>query len=240
MKRIFLVLIFLISTIVWSAIGLFLLQRYIGVEFAFLEQEDGVVGISPQSMKGIVMINGHEAVDLGLSVKWATCNVGANSPEELGGYYAWGELKEKGNYSEDTYKYYNKDGTNIDIGANISGTSYDIAHVKWGAGWRMPTSEEMDELSDCHRIWTFVNDVGGLKFTGPNGNSIFLPATGYCKGFEKKSMSSGNYWVADMSSIYYNTNFENSSALFFDFSIIDISLDCRWLGYVIRPVIDIN
>jgi hypothetical protein len=121
-----------------------------------------------------------EAIDLGLSVKWASCNVGTTSPEGFGGYYSWGETEVKSNYSESTYKYYDSStNTYIDIGSDISGTEYDVAHVKWGGSWRMPTHKEMYELCyKCKYEWITYNGVNGAKFTGPNGNSIFLPATG--------------------------------------------------------------
>ena len=151
----------------------------------------------------------HEAVDLGLSVKWATCNVGASSPEEYGGYYAWGETEEKSDYDEDTYKYCSdKDGDGYwgwdeytNIGSNISGTSYDVAHVKWGGGWRMPTLDEIIELcNECSWEWTTVNGVNGQKVTGPNGNSIFLPAAGNRYGTELIGRgSNGDYWCGTLS-----------------------------------------
>ena len=86
-----------------------------------------------------------EAVDLGLSVKWASCNFAAGAPEDFGGYYAWGEMKEKDNCAMDTYLYFSN-GEWVNIGSSISGTEYDIAHVKWGNGWRMPTQKEFEEL----------------------------------------------------------------------------------------------
>ncbi|MBR6602337.1 MAG: hypothetical protein IKK87_10955, partial [Bacteroidaceae bacterium] len=121
------------------------------------------------------------AVDLGLSVKWACCNVGADVPEGYGGYYAWGETEEKSSYTWENYRYYNSSTGDIDyIVSNISGTSYDVAHVKWGGGWRMPTEDEIIELCvKCSCEWTSVNGVYGQKVTGPNGNSIFLPAAGF-------------------------------------------------------------
>ena len=124
---------------------------------------------------GISMVNGHEAVDLGLSVKWATCNVGANSPEESGGYYAWGETVEKNNYDSDTYEY-----KNMNIGDNISGTQYDVARVKWGESWRMPTVDEFVELiNNCtYESGATLNGITGARVIGPNGNSIFIPNTG--------------------------------------------------------------
>ncbi len=127
-----------------------------------------------------------EAIDLGLSVEWASWNVGATAPEGFGGYYAWGETEVKDDYSYDTYLYY-QNGEFVDIGADISGTEYDVAHVKWGDGWRMPTESEVYELSlsnKCTREWTSVNGVVGMRLTGPNGNSIFLPAAGSRHGTE--------------------------------------------------------
>lgn len=125
-------------------------------------------------------INGHEYVDLGLSVKWATCNVGASSPKDAGGYYAWGETTTKSDYSEGSYKYYDGIGY-INIGNDISGTEYDVACKQWGGSWRLPTRMEMEELRDkCTWTWTTYKGVKGYEVTGPNGNSIFLPAAGYC------------------------------------------------------------
>lgn len=142
-----------------------------------------------------------EAVDLGLSVKWASCNVGATSPEEYGGYYAWGETEEKSDYTWKNYKYYNSSTGGYEykkLGSNISGTSYDVARVKWGGSWRMPTLSEMQELcNECSWQWVEVNGVKGQKVTGPNGNSIFLPAAGYREGTEVYSRGSGGlYWSA--------------------------------------------
>lgn len=117
-------------------------------------------------------------IDLGLSVKWASHNIGASSPEGFGGYYAWGETEEKSDYDLDTYKYY-LNGSYVNIGSNISGTQYDVARVKWGGSWRMPTRKEIQELvKKCSWKWTTYNGVKGQLATGPNGNSIFLPAAG--------------------------------------------------------------
>ena len=150
------------------------------------------------------------AVDLGLSVKWACCNVGASVPEGYGGYYAWGETEEKSSYDWDTYQYYiDTDGdgykdTFQNLGSNISGTSYDVAHVKWGGGWRMPTGDEIKELREkCSWEWTSVNGVWGQKVTGPNGNSIFLPAAGYRFGTSLCDAGSyGYYWSGPLGEYY--------------------------------------
>ena len=123
---------------------------------------------------------GLEAVDLGLpsGTLWANMNVGATKPKEPGGYYAWGEAEEKGRYDEFSYLYY-KDGEYIDIDYDIAGTEYDVAHVKWGGSWRMPSLEQIQELlSNCTSKWRTVTGVYGREFTGPNGGKVFLPAAG--------------------------------------------------------------
>ena len=148
---------------------------------------------------------GVEAVDLGLpsGIKWASCNVGATKPEEYGGYYAWGETEEKKSYTLENYLYYNfipggnySDENWINIGSEISGTEYDVAHVKWSGYWRMPTLKECMELIErCTWMWTTCNGVNGQKVTGPNGNSIFLPAAGCRTGSSVGLGSFGNYWM---------------------------------------------
>ncbi len=136
----------------------------------------------------------HEYVDLGLpsGLKWATCNVGAESPEDYGDYFAWGEVEPKEYYYWSTYKYgtdynqltkycnnssYGKDG--FTDNKTVLDPEDDAAHVNWGGAWRMPTTEEQQELiNNCTWTWTTQNGVNGYKVTGPNGNSIFLPAAG--------------------------------------------------------------
>ena len=122
-------------------------------------------------------------IDLGLpsGTKWACCNVDASKPEDSGGYYAWGETTTKSDYSWKTYKHC--DGTEKschNLGSSICGTQYDVAHVKWGGTWQLPTKEQFEELLDkCNKgEWTTQNGVAGRKFSGPNGASIFLPAAG--------------------------------------------------------------
>ena len=148
-------------------------------------------------------------VDLGLSVKWACCNVGATKPEEYGGYYAWGETEEKSNYSWSTYKYGNyyylsKYCLNEEYGSVDNRTtldaSDDVARVKWGGSWRMPTIEELKELSErCKWEGDVLNGVNGVRVTGPNGNSIFLPAAGYRNGNDLPFEGThGGYWSASL------------------------------------------
>lgn len=134
-----------------------------------------------------------QAVDLGIGILWGAWNIGATSPEEQGKYYAWGELQEKSDYTWETYKHYDLNSETItDIGSCISNTEYDIARAAWGEDWRMPTMDEIKQLvSKCSWEWTTYKGVNGQLVTGPSGNSIFLPATGYRYG--DTSFSKGYY-----------------------------------------------
>lgn len=130
-------------------------------------------------------------VNLGLSVLWASYNLGADSPEEYGGFYAWGETEVKSEYSSSTYQhkevYYPNPEDNPNqwgsrpayIGSEISGTEYDAAFVNWGNGARLPTQDEIAELIDnCHHTSVIYNGIKGTRVIGPNGNTIFLPKAG--------------------------------------------------------------
>ena len=129
-----------------------------------------------------------QTVDLGLSVKWAGWNVGASSPEELGGFCGWGMSSVSMSYDGNDYPHADKikDGgkgklgqltqARNKLGSDICSTEYDAAHLVWGGGWRLPTSEECDELvNQCRRKMITYKGRGGILFTGPNGNSIFMP-----------------------------------------------------------------
>ena len=171
---------------------------------------------------------GHEWVGLGLSVKWATCNVGAISPEQYGEYYAWGETSTK-NTGENCSTY------NKSIG-NIAGTSRDVAHVKWGGNWRMPTKAEFDELqnrNNCTWEWTTQNGKRGYKVTSKkNGNSIFLPAAGFRRsGMELYYDGSiGYYWSSSPNSL------DVVSAYILSF--VGDSFASRGNGLTVRPVLE--
>lgn len=168
--------------------------------------------------------NKHEFVDLGLSVNWATCNVGASKPSDYGDYYAWGETTTK---KDDNYKYDNKNS-----GSDIGGTRFDVAHVRWGAEWRMPTDDECEELIyDCTWILTTMDGHMGYEVIGPSGNSIFLPAAGTDVGDAGKC---GYYRV----STSYGNDMSSSPAMtFFDSGA---SMEYKWQDnygtYSIRPV----
>ena len=139
-----------------------------------------------------MMHNGHEYVDLGLSVKWATCNVGATRPEDAGDYFAWGETQPKSKYDWSTYKWCNGSKKKLikysdtweKDNVNTLELSDDAAHVNWGGNWRMPGFYEVYELyEDCTWEWSYQNGRGGYKVTSKkNGNHIFLPTTGKCSG----------------------------------------------------------
>ena len=175
-------------------------------------------------------INGHEYVDLGLSVKWATCNVGANKPEDYGNYYAWGETKTKSDYSLSNSVTYGKSFS--DIGGK---SQYDAARANWGGTWRLPTKAEQQELLDnCTWKWTTQNGVKGYKVTGPNGNSIFLPAAGYRGGWSLYGAGEdGYYW----SSTPYESTGNGAYHLdFYGGYYQSVFLNIRDYGQSVRPV----
>lgn len=156
--------------------------------------------------------DGHEYVDLGLSVKWATCNIGASSPEEYGDYFAWGETAPKSDDSWTSYKWcegtdstLTKYNINSDYGIVDDRTRLemedDAACANWGEKWRMPTDAEWSELMDnCISMWTIQNGVLGRKFVSKkNGNSIFLPTAGrWYEGSLVDARSHGYYWSSTL------------------------------------------
>ncbi|MBR3454686.1 MAG: zinc ribbon domain-containing protein [Bacteroidaceae bacterium] len=180
---------------------------------------------------------GVKAVDLNLpsGTLWATANVGATRPEEKGGYYAWGETEEKTEYSWKTYIHC--DGsydTCHDIGSSISGTEFDVAHVKWGGNWRMPTKEQFHELFDeCEVVPTSSKGIPGYKLIGPNDNSIFLPTTGFRWHDSIRLVDTyGNYWYSwkPHDNVHY-LSFRNFLEPYFDFH------SCvPFYGQCVRPV----
>ena len=177
--------------------------------------------------------NGHDYVDLGLSVKWATCNVGAFSPEQYGDYYAWGETTPKSEYAEDNCKTYERSMS--DIRGN---SSYDAARANWGGSWRLPTKAEFDELiNNCERQWITLNGVKGMRFTSKkNGNSVFFPAAGYRDGTSTYGAGgSGYYW----SSTPYGSYTQNAYYLYFDSGgSASTYWIYRYYGIPVRPVLE--
>ena len=176
-------------------------------------------------------VNDHGYVDLGLSVKWATCNVGANSPSDYGDYYAWGETSTKSSYTEENSKTYGKSMGNI--GGN---SSYDVASYRWGGSWRMPTKAEWQELVDkCTWTWTTQGGHNGYKVTGKNGKSIFLPAAGWRYGTSPYCVGeNGYYW----SSTPYEGGTYGAYILYFNSSYHSTGWDYRYYGRSVRPVVE--
>jgi len=158
----------------------------------------------------------HEYVDLGLpsGTLWATCNVGATAPEEYGDYFAWGETKPKEEYTWETYQWCNGSDTTLTKYCTNSIWGYqdftddkveldpedDAAYANWGSSWRIPTVEQLNELIDnCSWTWTTLNGVYGRLFTGPNGNTLFLPAAGHVgNNMLRSSNSDGLYWTRSL------------------------------------------
>ena len=192
--------------------------------------------------------NGNEYVDLGLSVKWATCNVGANAPKEYGDYFSWGEVEPKTTYSWSTYKYcagssstmtkycsqssYGNNG--FTDGKTVLDPEDDVATANWGGAWRMPTDEEWSELrTECTWTRTTENGVYGRKVTGPNGNSIFLPAAGcmYDSGLGSAG-SDGNYWSSSLLTGSPN----DAYGVYFDSGSMGWNYTSRFCGQSVRPV----
>jgi formylglycine-generating enzyme required for sulfatase activity len=161
----------------------------------------------------------HEYVDLGLpsGTLWATCNVGANVPEDYGDYFAWGETEPKNYYNFSTYKWCNgsvKTMTKYCIQTDYGNNGFtdgkteldpedDAAYVNWGPEWRMPTVDQQQELVDnCTWTWTTQNGVKGGLVVGPNGNFLFLPAARCYTGGSLWNSVAGDYWSRTLTSDY--------------------------------------
>ena len=148
----------------------------------------------------------HAYVDLGLpsGLLWATCNVGADTPEAYGDYFAWGETQPKDTYDWDTYLHFNGSDLTKYTGSDGLTTlepSDDAATANWGEGWRMPTKGEFEELYNNTTVtWTQQDGVNGRLFTATNGNSLFLPAAGYRDDSSLYLAGhSGYYWSSSLS-----------------------------------------
>ena len=191
--------------------------------------------------EGAGQANGYGWMDLGLSsgVCWATSNLGAASPEEAGGYYAWGETKPKETYTWENYKLCN--GTQSEMvrynesdGLTVLSAEDDAATVNMGTGWRMPSNQEIVELlTECRWTWTTEKSVPGYRVTGPNKNSIFLPSVGYRDGSELlRGGSSVFCWSRNLSNTF------SAKAFYVGASQSDKGCeeDFRYYGQSIRPV----
>lgn len=195
--------------------------------------------------------NGHAYVDLGLpsGTLWATCNVGATTPEGYGNYYAWGETTTKSTYNWSTYRYCN--GSSTTLTKYCSSSTYgnngftdnlttlqlsdDAARANWGGDWRMPTKAEWEELKNNTTVtWTTQNGVSGRKFTASNGNSLFLPAAGYRRGGSLfNAGDNGHYW----SSSLYTDDPYYAWGLSFDSDPYYMGSYYRYCGLSVRAVL---
>lgn len=150
---------------------------------------------------------GADYVDLGLSVKWSSCNLGAAAPEGYGDYYAWGETAPKTSYTWTSYRWTNASNPaitftkyNSEDAREVLEGSDDAATANWGLNWRIPTEDEWQELSEkCEWTWTTRNGIWGFEIRGGNGNSIFIPAAGYRYGDELCDAGRyGSYWSSSL------------------------------------------
>lgn len=197
----------------------------------------------------VIETNGHECVDLGLpsGTLWATCNVGATTPEGYGDYFAWGETAAKATYDWSTYFDTNDGGStftkyNNNAGKTVLDPEDDAAHVNWGGSWRMPTKAEWQELiGNCTWTWTTQNGINGYKVTsnkeGYTDKFIFLPAAGYrYDGGLSGVGSDGDYWSSSLVEYcsylawYFYFYFYSGSHRLNDFGY-------RYYGQSVRPVL---
>ena len=236
MKKLFMAVIALMMTISASA------QFYIYCSAGNVIKVDSISMMAPNT-------GNHEYVDLGLSVKWATCNVGATKPEDYGDYFAWGETQPKSTYNWSTYKYCNgssstltKYNTNSSYGTVDNKTTLDLgddaARANWGGSWRMPTDAELTELREqCTWTWTTQNGVYGYKVTskksGYTNNSIFLPAAGYRNDSSLRYAGSyGNYWSSSLNA----DSPDDAWDVYFSSDYVYRINDYRYYGQSVRPV----
>lgn len=239
MKKMFMAVIAFMMTISASA------QFYIYCSDGNVIKVDSISMMAPNT-GATGSENGYEYVDLGLSVKWATCNVGATKPEEYGDYFAWGETQPKSTYNLSTYKWCNgsyntqtKYNTKSNYGTVDNKTqlelSDDAARANWGGSWRMPTKAEQDELRNkCTWTWTTQNGVNGYKVTSKsNGKSIFLPAAGFRYDSSLDYAGSiGDYWSGSL----YTDEPDYAYVLSFDSDDVYRTTNIRDFGQSVRPV----
>ena len=225
----------------------------------FIETNDGSI-IDSELKRPEVSQNHHathEYVDLGLSVKWATCNVGADKPEENGGLYAWGETEPKDIYAPRSWMT-NKWGISLfgftkynrlsELGPVDNKETLDpeddVAHVLWGGNWRMPSEQEMHELQEnCNWEWTTLNGVNGYRVTskkkGYTDRSIFLPAAGSFVNATYKYGFDGNYWSRSLMPSDVGPDYivkDGSCYIRFTGDYVRVVYDGRECSFSVRPV----
>jgi serine/threonine protein kinase len=207
-----------------------------------IDSEETLLADKPQSLKqthgSYVDENNVQAIDLGLSVLWANCNVGANQNDPNGGLYGWGDSTGKMTSTNSDDYLDKKGGMFISVPHNISGTKYDIATTYWGKNWRIPNREQWKELvTKCK--WTFESNEGveGYRVEGINGNSIFLPMTGVRDGNQISNINIGCYWTGELvdydvtAAYYYYCDRKKNN------DIISTRMDV-YMGLAVRPICD--
>ena len=214
-----------------------------------LTDKQSVYTQKEKALEDKLKYNGHDYVDLGLSVKWATCNVGASKPEKYGDYFAWGETNPKNAYTWETYTYSNNSEYSLTKYNGVSTHGIidhkyileardDAATILTNGGGRIPTQEEFDELRTfCNWEWVSLqNNVSGYIITGHNGNKIFLPAAGYCKGKDTlKHNTDGYYWL----NAIQTSNPQYAYYMYFQHTYVrENNYRARYYGLPIRPVLD--
>jgi len=244
-----------------EAIGIVLLLFMVTITIGCKpENNPDDIGIFNEEISGTY--NGHDYVDLGtiiitpdddtITILWATCNVGADNPEDYGDYFAWGEISPKDtSYYWDTYKYsidtlLTKYCTNYYSNYGFNGyyddltvlqSEDDAATANWGEGWCIPTSEQWKVLKKNTRsVWTARNGIEGRLFIASNGNSIFLPAAGY--RYDGKLMGVGTYGSHCSSSLAWNSPYSPLDTYYFAFANGDcaVNVSYRYIGRSVRPV----
>ena len=220
---------------------------------------DGEINIADVNVVINIILGGdaptpdnHEYVDLGLpsGTLWATMNIGANAPEEYGDYFSWGETAPKAAYNWSNYKWMNLiDGQYIELlkyctdseAGTVDGKTEldpedDAAYVNWGTSWRMPSMEQIQELLQyCRHASSTQNGVKGRLFTGPNGNTMFLPAAGYRWGTLLENAGTyGYYWSRTLDTDELGPVFANT--LYFYSFLYQLDVEIRNYGLPVRPV----
>lgn len=223
----------------WSML-LALAAMTMGLSSCGDENEDeyqSVLELQPEIAENLCPDKNHpHMIDLGFGVSWACCNVGAASPEDWGGYYAWGETEEKKDYTWDNYKYQDA-GKGLHyctiIGDEIGGTQYDVATAKWGEEWKIPSASQLNELKlKLKQRWAKLHGVYGCLFTNEqSGKSIFMPAAGYRDGKDIR--------YRDIYGCYWSSSCAPSSDWFaqrFYFSSGHEKWNDNWFRHYGRPV----
>lgn len=195
------------------------------------------------SMPASGLAQSPKPIDLGLSVEWAATNLDASAPDDFGGYYGWADptglettmdvLDKSRNWVSDLYG-------GPEPPSEISGTELDIVNVRLSDGWRLPTLEELKELTACQHQWTKQNGVNGYEFTGKNGNKIFLPASGARNGETIRYAGTvGYYWTGTLGTDP-SFNKQRAHRLYIGAEGLNHNPAIRYSGYTIRPVRDKN